>query len=139
MTKARTFADVWDALEDSPEEAVTMTMRSNVMIAIVDAVRGWHTTQARAARRLGIAQPRLNAPAAWEAQQVLARCAVALGAACWPQGQDRCPAGSVSRASPPPGSRRVALYYRGGFQTRPYGAPHDGTRNENLKLTPSRI
>jgi predicted XRE-type DNA-binding protein len=60
MTKARTFANVWDALEDSPEKAATMTMRSNVMIAINDAVRGWHTTQARAARRLGITQPRLN-------------------------------------------------------------------------------
>ncbi|MGD0024911.1 MAG: XRE family transcriptional regulator [Xanthobacteraceae bacterium] len=60
MTKARTFASVWDALEDSPEEAATMTMRSNVMIAISDKVRGWNTTQARAARRLGITQPRLN-------------------------------------------------------------------------------
>ena len=60
MTKARTFANVWDALEDSPEEAATMTMRSNVMIAISDKVRGWNTTQAHAARRLGITQPRLN-------------------------------------------------------------------------------
>ena len=60
MTKARTFANVWDALEDSPEEAATMTMRSNVIIAVNDAVRGWNTTQARAARRLGITQPRLN-------------------------------------------------------------------------------
>jgi predicted XRE-type DNA-binding protein len=60
MTKARTFTNVWDALEDSPEQAATMTMRSNVMIAINDKVRGWNTTQARAARRLGITQPRLN-------------------------------------------------------------------------------
>jgi predicted XRE-type DNA-binding protein len=60
MTKKRTFANVWDALEDSPEEAATMTMRSNIMIAIKDEVRGWNTTQARAARRLGITQPRLN-------------------------------------------------------------------------------
>jgi predicted XRE-type DNA-binding protein len=37
-----------------------MTMRSNVMIAIKDQVRGWNRTQARAARRLGITQPRLN-------------------------------------------------------------------------------
>jgi predicted XRE-type DNA-binding protein len=58
--KARTFANVWDALEDSPEEAATMTMRSNVMIAINRAVRDWNTTQAQAARRLGITQPRLN-------------------------------------------------------------------------------
>ena len=37
-----------------------MTMRSNFMIAIKDEVRRWNTTQARAARRLGITQPRLN-------------------------------------------------------------------------------
>ena len=60
MTKARTFTNVWDALEESPEEAATMTMRSNVMIAINEKVRGWNATQARAARRLGITQPRLN-------------------------------------------------------------------------------
>jgi predicted XRE-type DNA-binding protein len=60
MTKTRTFANVWDALEDSPEKAATMTMRSNVMIAIKDKVRSWDTTQARAARRLGMTQPRLN-------------------------------------------------------------------------------
>lgn len=60
MRKARTFANVWDALEDSPEDAANMTMRSNVMIAIKETVRGWNTTQAQAARRLGITQPRLN-------------------------------------------------------------------------------
>lgn len=60
MRKTRTFANVWDALEDSPEDAANMTMRSNVMIAIKDAVRSWNTTQAKAARRLGVTQPRLN-------------------------------------------------------------------------------
>ena len=60
MTKISTFANVWDAIEGSPEEAATMTMRSNVMIAIKDQVRSWNTTQAQAARRLGITQPRLN-------------------------------------------------------------------------------
>ena len=60
MTKTRTFANVWDAVEDSPEDAATMTMRSNVIIAIKDTVRSWNTTQVQAARRLGITQPRLN-------------------------------------------------------------------------------
>jgi predicted XRE-type DNA-binding protein len=60
MTRRRTFANVWDAIEDSAEDAATMTMRSNVMIAIKDMVRSWNTTQAQAARRLGITQPRLN-------------------------------------------------------------------------------
>lgn len=58
--KARTFANVWDALSDSPEQAATMKIRSDVMIAIHDAVRAWDTTQAQAASRLGVTQPRLN-------------------------------------------------------------------------------
>jgi predicted XRE-type DNA-binding protein len=37
-----------------------MTMRSDVMIAITDQVRSWKITQAQAARRIGITQPRLN-------------------------------------------------------------------------------
>ena len=60
MKKAGTFVNVWDAIEDSPEDAAIMTMRSNVMIAIKDKVRSWSTTQAQAARRLGVTQPRLN-------------------------------------------------------------------------------
>jgi hypothetical protein len=48
--KAQTFANVWDALEDSPEDAATMTMRSNVMAIINATIRGWNTTQAQAAR-----------------------------------------------------------------------------------------
>jgi predicted XRE-type DNA-binding protein len=60
MTRRKTFANVWDAIEDSPEGSATMTMRSNLMIAIKDAVRSWDLTQAHAARRLGITQPRLN-------------------------------------------------------------------------------
>jgi predicted XRE-type DNA-binding protein len=51
---------VWDALEDSPEDAANMTMRSQVMVIINDTVRGWNTTPARAACRDGVAQPRLN-------------------------------------------------------------------------------
>jgi predicted XRE-type DNA-binding protein len=58
--KSKTFANVWDALEDNPAAAATMTMRSNVMAALTDTVRAWDVTQAKAARRLGITQPRLN-------------------------------------------------------------------------------
>lgn len=58
--KRQRFDNVWDALEDSPAEAVNMTMRSRLLIAIEERVRGWDVTQAEAARRLGISQPRLN-------------------------------------------------------------------------------
>jgi predicted XRE-type DNA-binding protein len=37
-----------------------MSMRSSLLIAIEQQVRGWNVTQAEAARRLGITQPRLN-------------------------------------------------------------------------------
>jgi len=58
--KRQNFENIWDALSDSPEEAASMTMRSNLLIAIEQRVRSWKVTQAVAAKRLGITQPRLN-------------------------------------------------------------------------------
>ena len=58
--KSPQFANVWDAIEDNPEDAANMTMRSDVMATLAQTIRGWNTTQARAAKRLGITQPRLN-------------------------------------------------------------------------------
>lgn len=54
------FASVWDALEDSPAEAANMRLRSELMTAVKQAVAGWGLTQAEAARRLEVTQPRLN-------------------------------------------------------------------------------
>ncbi len=56
----QSFANVWDALEDTPQEAANMSMRSDLLIAIEQQVRSWNITQAEAAKRLGITQPRLN-------------------------------------------------------------------------------
>lgn len=56
----QTFANVWDAIEDTPSEAANMTMRSDLLIALRTTVEGWNLTQAEAARRLGVTQPRLN-------------------------------------------------------------------------------
>jgi predicted XRE-type DNA-binding protein len=58
--KRQSFDNVWDALTDSAEEAASMTMRSNLLIAVEQRVRSWKVTQAAAAHRLGITQPRLN-------------------------------------------------------------------------------
>lgn len=58
--KARMYKSVWDALEDSPEQAANMRLRSELLIALRRQVEAWHTTQARAATRLRITQPRLN-------------------------------------------------------------------------------
>jgi predicted XRE-type DNA-binding protein len=58
--KRRSFDNVWDALETTPAEAAGMNMRSRLLIAIGERVKGWKLTQTQAAHRLGITQPRLN-------------------------------------------------------------------------------
>jgi len=55
-----TFANVWDALEDTPGQAANMTMRSDLLIALRQQIGTWKVTQAQAARRLQVTQPRLN-------------------------------------------------------------------------------
>ena len=59
--KEQRFKSVWDAIESSPPEAANMRARSAVLTAIRKVVDGWNVTQAEAARRLGINQPRANA------------------------------------------------------------------------------
>ena len=56
----RSFENVWDAIEENPEDAARVKMRSHLLIAIERKVRGWNVTQGVAARRLGITRPRLN-------------------------------------------------------------------------------
>jgi predicted XRE-type DNA-binding protein len=54
------FENVWDALADTPEEAANLTLRSDLMMKIEKIVKenGW--TQAEAAKRCGVSQPRIN-------------------------------------------------------------------------------
>jgi predicted XRE-type DNA-binding protein len=62
MKKAtiETFSSVWDALADTPEEAANLRLRSALMqqIAAILEASGW--TQAEAATRCGVTQPRIN-------------------------------------------------------------------------------
>ena len=58
--KHQEFENVWDALATSPEEAVNLTLRSELMTAIENAVERWGVAQGEAATRLGISRPRLN-------------------------------------------------------------------------------
>ncbi len=55
-----TYDTVWDAIADTPQEAANLKARSELMgqIAALVRARGW--TQAEAARRCGVTQPRLN-------------------------------------------------------------------------------
>lgn len=54
------FACVWDALTDSPAEAATMRVRSDLLSAISDTVAGWNVTRAVAAQHLDLTRPRLD-------------------------------------------------------------------------------
>ena len=54
------YANVWDALADTPAQAANLTARSELMLALRTRVEAWGLTQADAARRLGLTQPRLN-------------------------------------------------------------------------------
>jgi predicted XRE-type DNA-binding protein len=58
--KRESFTNVWEAIEDDPAVAANMTMRSDLLIALQKRVESWKVTQAQAARRLEITQPRLN-------------------------------------------------------------------------------
>ena len=55
-----TFASVWDALADSPEQAANLRARAELMRQIAEIVKDSGWTQADAATRCGITQPRIN-------------------------------------------------------------------------------
>ena len=59
-TETERFASVWDALADTAEEAANLKVRAELMrkIAVLIQESGW--TQAAAAERCGITQPRMN-------------------------------------------------------------------------------
>jgi predicted XRE-type DNA-binding protein len=56
----RTFASVWDAIEDTPEQAENMKLRSVLMMAIKDHIVRTEMSQAQAAKRFGVSQPRVS-------------------------------------------------------------------------------
>ena len=58
--KIERYKDVWDAIEDDPVERERLKMRSRLMTALQTRIRTWNVTQAEAAKRLEITQPRLN-------------------------------------------------------------------------------
>ena len=60
MTKQTRFASVWDAIEDTPQQAAGMRARSELMMALQGWAKTSGNTQAVAARLFGITQPRLS-------------------------------------------------------------------------------
>src|ERR1017187_1684919 len=59
MNKQR-FTSVWDAIEDTPEQAANMKLRSVLMIALKDHITRTGMSQAEAAQIFGVTQPRVS-------------------------------------------------------------------------------
>jgi len=55
-----TFASVWDALADTPEEAANLKLRAQLMHEIANVVKESAMKQEQAAEQCGITQPRRN-------------------------------------------------------------------------------
>ena len=58
--KTDSYASVWDASTDTPEEAANLRLRSDLMDKITALIQknGW--TQLEAAKRYSVTQPRIN-------------------------------------------------------------------------------
>jgi len=59
MSKQR-YKNVWDAIEETAAEAESMRLRSVLMIALRDYIEREGLSQAEAARRMGVSQPRIS-------------------------------------------------------------------------------
>ena len=60
MKKVKTYASVWDALADTPEQAANLRARAELMQQIAAIVKKRGRTQMEAARQCGVTQPRIN-------------------------------------------------------------------------------
>ncbi|OQW61122.1 MAG: transcriptional regulator [Proteobacteria bacterium HN_bin10] len=58
--KAKRFASVWDAIEETPGEAENMKLRAKLMRVIIDTIAREGLSQAQAAKLLGVTQPRVS-------------------------------------------------------------------------------
>lgn len=54
------FDSVWDAIEDSADDAVAMRTRADLMLQLQEHLRERRMTQGAAARLLKVAQPRVS-------------------------------------------------------------------------------
>ena len=58
--KMETYASVWDAISDTPEQAANLQARAELMRQISMIIKDADWTQTEAAARCGVTQPRVN-------------------------------------------------------------------------------
>jgi predicted XRE-type DNA-binding protein len=60
MTTAKRYQSVWDAVEEQPVEAENLRIRAALMVDLAAYIDRAGLTQAQAARRFGVTQPRIS-------------------------------------------------------------------------------
>jgi predicted XRE-type DNA-binding protein len=60
MSKPESYASVWDAIADTPEQAANLRARAELMQKIAAHLKQYDWTQVEAASRCGVTQPRIN-------------------------------------------------------------------------------
>lgn len=60
MRQTEDYGRVWDAVADTPEQAANLQARVEIMHKITAIVKERDWTQAEAAARCGVTQPRIN-------------------------------------------------------------------------------
>ncbi len=58
--RSNTYANMWDALADTPEEAANLQARADLMRQIAELIQAEGCKQIEAAERCGVTQPRIN-------------------------------------------------------------------------------
>jgi predicted XRE-type DNA-binding protein len=54
------FENVWDAIEKTPALATNMKLRAALMLALTEHIQSEGLSQARAAKKFGVSQPRIS-------------------------------------------------------------------------------
>ena len=60
MSHTKTYANVWDAIADTPEQAANLRARAELMRKIAGILKESKWTQTEAAAHCGVTQPRMN-------------------------------------------------------------------------------
>ena len=60
MSGTENYESVWDAIADTPEQAANLRARAELMQKIAARLQEHDWTQAEAASRCGVTQPRIN-------------------------------------------------------------------------------
>ena len=60
MTDKQRFSSVWDAIEDTPQQAASMRARSELIMNLTEVIRERGMTQGDAAALFGVTQPRVS-------------------------------------------------------------------------------